>query len=395
MVSHPTENVYTFSKVQRIPCPVHNGKDKNVSLGAGWAVCHSRGCSSKDILAALNLTPAIRWTPPPRRAASVAPLPAVSAAEGLDYLERIRTPQGATIPYQRNDGQRGKHWRNTDKRRNPGVTGDGWQARRFNPHDPASATAICLTEGEKDSATLAAAGMVSFCAPRGAGSLPAADLTELVELANATGLPVMLCGDNDTVGVGAMRRVREQLRKEGLHPIDTAGRATAKGSIADLPTHELLSLVHLLAQYDDPSWLKPLRTSKKYESFRCPHPKRWQGLSGDRQTVKNFRSCGNTATCRQCDEWEAFLHIERAIRGNPMQMVVVSGFGSDASTIAETVGEAKVHRERQLDRLRKWSATRQKTENPSKLKPRWDVHLSGDDDQLGYAGESLSPVLGE
>ena len=32
---------------------------------------------------------------------------------------------------------------------------------------------------------------------------------------------------------------------------------------------------------------------------------------------------------------------------------------------------------------------------PTKLKPRWDVHLSGDDDQLGYAGESLSSVLGE
>ena len=30
-----------------------------------------------------------------------------------------------------------------------------------------------------------------------------------------------------------------------------------------------------------------------------------------------------------------------------------------------------------------------------KLKPRWDVHLSGDDDQLGYAGEPLSSVLGE
>ena len=28
----------------------------------------------------------------------------------------------------------------------------------------------------------------------------------------------------------------------------------------------------------------------------------------------------------------------------------------------------------------------------AKLKPRWDVHLSGDDDQLG---ESLSSVLGE
>ena len=30
-----------------------------------------------------------------------------------------------------------------------------------------------------------------------------------------------------------------------------------------------------------------------------------------------------------------------------------------------------------------------------KLKPRWDVPLSGDDDQLGCAGESLSSVLGE
>ena len=30
-----------------------------------------------------------------------------------------------------------------------------------------------------------------------------------------------------------------------------------------------------------------------------------------------------------------------------------------------------------------------------KLKPRWDVHLSGDDDQLGCADESLSSVLGE
>ena len=33
-------------------------------------------------------------------------------------------------------------------------------------------------------------------------------------------------------------------------------------------------------------------------------------------------------------------------------------------------------------------------EREPKLKPRWDVHLSGDDDQLGCAGESLSSVLG-
>ena len=33
--------------------------------------------------------------------------------------------------------------------------------------------------------------------------------------------------------------------------------------------------------------------------------------------------------------------------------------------------------------------------NGTKLKPRWDVHLSSYDDQLGCAGESLSSVLGE
>ena len=51
-------------KVRRIKCPVHGGKDRNVSLGNGWAKCHSRGCASKDILAALGQTPAAPWTPP-------------------------------------------------------------------------------------------------------------------------------------------------------------------------------------------------------------------------------------------------------------------------------------------------------------------------------------------
>ncbi len=36
-----------------------------------------------------------------------------------------------------------------------------------------------------------------------------------------------------------------------------------------------------------------------------------------------------------------------------------------------------------------------KTDTYPKLKPRWNVHLSGDDDQLGCAGEFLSSVLGE
>ena len=77
------------------------------------------------------------------------------------------------------------------KRRNPGVTGDGWQLRRFDPVDPSTATAICLAEGEKDASILAAAGLIAFTAPRGAQSLPLADFTELVDLAKATALPVL------------------------------------------------------------------------------------------------------------------------------------------------------------------------------------------------------------
>ena len=101
-------------------------------------------------------------------------------------------------------------------RRNPNVTGDGWQLRRFDPVDPSSATALCLTEGEKDAAQLSAAGLIAFTAPRGAQSLPGADFTELVALAKDTHLPVLLCGDSDQPGRKAMRQVRRQLQPVGV-----------------------------------------------------------------------------------------------------------------------------------------------------------------------------------
>ena len=84
--------------IKRIKCPVHQGKDRNVSLGNGWAVCHSRGCSSADILAALNIAPALRYAPPPmppRPAVSIAPLPPVAHTAASEYLAGIGTPQGA------------------------------------------------------------------------------------------------------------------------------------------------------------------------------------------------------------------------------------------------------------------------------------------------------------
>ena len=143
----------------RFRCPVHHGKNLSVAVGfingRAWAKCWSNGCPSSDILAALGITntQSIPWTPPrpprPRPTFSVNYLLPVSHTQALDYLLGIRTPEGAAIAYQRNDGQRGNHWRNPDMRRNPGVTGDGWQLRRFDPVDPSSAVAICWPRARK------------------------------------------------------------------------------------------------------------------------------------------------------------------------------------------------------------------------------------------------------
>ena len=195
-------------------------------------------------------------------------------------MKGVLTPAGATIYYQRNDGRRGKHWRNPDKRRNPGVTGDGWQVRRFNPNDPSAAVAIALTEGEKDAAQLSAAGLIAFTAPRGAQSLPGADFTELVELAKDKGLPVLLCGDNDLVGREAMRKVRALLKMDfHLDAINLAG--PEKGSIADLPAADLQALIRIKLSDRDASWQKPGRNRAIYKDFKCPRPKRNVKSAGD------------------------------------------------------------------------------------------------------------------
>ena len=314
------------------------------------------------------------------------PVASCKPRTGARLPERYKeTHEGAAVFYQRNDGQSGKHWRNLDMRRNPGVTGDGWQVRRFDPVDPSSATALCLTEGEKDAAHLSAAGLIAFTAPRGAQSLPGADFTELVALAKDTHLPILLIGDNDEVGRKAMRQVRRQLQPVGVpeplpYPItgwkrtqnpphldvtDLTGRAPEKGSIADLPQPELHKLLGLLLQDLDERMVKPVRSRMMYREYWCPHPKRQQRAAGDDQNIMTFLPCGNTATCQKCCDWENFLHIERCWRGEPAQMVVVSGFGGADSTIAETVGMAKVYRGRWKDRLRKTSAVDKYQENPT------------------------------
>ena len=287
--------------------------------------------------------------------------------QAAEYLKGILTPFGSSIQYQRDDGQRGRHWRSDTKRRNPGVTGDGWQLRRFDPIDPPSATAICLAEGEKDASILAAAGLIAFTAPRGAQSLPLADFTELADLAKATGLPVFLAGDYDEPGREAMRKVRRLLKIDlHLDAIDITSLAPEKGSVADLLAEDLLSLIRVKLSDPDPRWQKPIRSRAQYLEYKCPRPKRYIKSAGDGAKIWALVSCGNSGVCRECAAWESYLHIERCWRGRPGQMLRVSGFGDDGSTIAETTGLGKLYRERLEWRLRKSSRVLQKEENPSR-----------------------------
>ena len=396
----------TGQGTKRFRCPVHHGKNLSVAVGyihsRAWAKCWSHGCSQSDILAALNLSnsSSIPWTPPPpprpRPTISVNYLPPVSHTQALDYLLGISTPEGAGITYQRDDGQRGKHWRNPDMRRNPGVTGDGWQLRRFDPIDPSSATAICLAEGEKDAAILATAGLIAFTAPRGAQSLPLADFTELADLAKATGLPVFLAGDYDEPGREAMRKVRRLLKIDlHLDAIDITSLAPEKGSVADLPAEDLLSLIRVKLSDPDPRWQKPIRSRAQYLEYKCPRPKRNIKGAGDLSGIWSLVSCGNTATCRECAAWESFLHIERCWQGKPAQMLQVSGFGEVGSTIAETVGAAKLYRERLEWRLRKSSRVPQKEQIPSSEHENFMTALALGDDYRASLAMFLSSPLSE
>ena len=397
--------ITTTEATQRFKCPVHHG-GKNLSVAVGfidgraWAKCWSHGCSQSDILAALGLTdnsPSIPWTPPPPRlrpTIGITPLPPVSHTQALDYLSGIRRPAGAAIAYQRDDGQRGKHWRNPDKRRNPGITGDAWQLRRFDPADPASAEAICLTEGEKDAAQLSAAGLTAFTAPRGAQSLPGADFTELVELAKDKGLPVLLCGDNDLVGREAMLKVRSLLKKD-FHLDTTTLVGPEKGSVADFPAEDLLALIRLELLDRDADWQKPCRHRAMYQQFKCRHPKYNIKTAGDVSRIWSEVPCCNTATCTRCRDWENFLHIERCWRGNPAQMVVVSGFGGADSTIAETVGTAKVYREHLEGRLRKNSYVLQLVKNTTSERRNFMTALAIGDDYRASLTMFLSSPLSE
>ena len=258
--------------------------------------------------------------------------------------------------------------------------------------DPSTAQAVALAEGEKDAATLAVAGLIAFTAPRGAQSLPLADFTELVELAKDTGLPVLLCGDNDLVGREAMRKVRSLLKSD-FHLDATNLIEPEKGSVADFPAEDLKALIRVKLSDRNPSWQKPGRNRAMYVKFKCSRPKRNINTAGDDVGIWGLAPCGNTAVCKRCCEWENFLHVERCWRGGPAQMIQVSGFGEDGSTIPKTTGLAKVYRSHFEERLRKNAYVLQKHENPSEERRHFMTALKiGNDYRASLAVFLSSPL---
>ena len=217
-----------------------------------------------------------------------------------------------------------------------------------------------------------------------------------MELAKLTGLPVLLCGDNDEPGREAMRKVRLLLRKDHVDAIETHRTAPPKGSVADLDILDLQGLVRNKLSDRDPSWQKPIRSRAQYLEYKCPRPKRNIKGAGDLSGIWGLVSCGNTATCQKCSEWANFLHVERAWRGKPAQMIQVSGFGGDGSSIAETVGLGKVYREHLEWRLRKSSQIQQKEENPSRGSENFMTALAlGDDYRAALTMFLSSPLSAE
>ena len=239
---------------------------------------------------------------------------------------------------------------------------------------------------------MASSGVIAFTAPRGAQSLPQADFTELVALAKETGLPVLLCGDNDKVGRDAMLKVRALLKKDH-HQDATYLFGEGKGSVADFPAADLLALIRIKLSDRKPSWQKPGRNRAEHHQFKCPRPKRNLNATGDGARIWGLVPCGNTATCKACCEWESFLHVERCWRGKPEQMIQVSGFGKEGSTIPETTGLAKVYRSHFEERLRKNADVHHKQENPSEERRHFMTALKiGNDYRASLAVFLSSPL---
>ena len=364
----------------RIPCPAHGSTSDSLSVWAddGLAAKCFAGCSYPDVLAALEretgltlrrqeadgygtpdrrpqAAPAAEGPlsyaevaalvgnnhlgagqvrqneyqlppPPPADAGELAP---VSANDSELYLARMDRATGGRIQYRNRDGRLAAHTRSAGKRvRNWGMTGPGWQPRRFDPHDLDAATAIVIAEGEKDAAYSALAGFVSYAMPGGSTRAESADWSIVANAAHALGLPVVMAGDNDDVGRKARQAVVAALHGYGVRALALSLAASdAGGSPVDLP--DFAARVNdLIAPAD--SWQRPRRPDTP--EFRCPSAIRLEHQTAGGQPVFRLVPCSN-GNCVPCEAWATELHILRVTRAAPPLALVYSGFTSEDGAI--------------------------------------------------------------
>ena len=221
-------------------CPLCGGSDNatkcRVSLMGEYVLAHCYGCEapSRDLLAAFGVerepghatTLPAAYIPPNPKPFILEPEPPpahIPFASAIDYLADIQSEQGSGVVYTHPDGRKGKHrrWATADggkETRNPGITGPGWYARIWLPQYKDRAVAIIVCEGEKDAARAALAGQYGVSVPGGAGRMGSADYAAVKELADGTGLPVLIAGDADQAGTRGVGAAIEALIDIGIRP---------------------------------------------------------------------------------------------------------------------------------------------------------------------------------
>ena len=221
-------------------CPLCGGSDNatkcRVSLMGDYVLAHCYGCEapSRDLLAAFGVErepghaavlPAAYIPPDPKPfILEPEPPPAhIPFASAIDYLADIQSAQGSGVVYTHPDGRKGKHRRWANCRRRQGNP----QPRHHRPRMvrpgmvasvPRSRRRDHRLRGRKGCGPAlrlpASSGRPS---PAARGRMGSADYTAVKELADETGLPVLIAGDADQAGTRGVGR-RDRSSDRHRHP---------------------------------------------------------------------------------------------------------------------------------------------------------------------------------
>lgn len=191
----------------RLPCPVHDGKDKNLSIwdtpdGQIGARCWSHECDYRAIIAALGvedqrvyrLACAVCGLATETRNAMTHTATYYTAAGDAQCVHRYGDKKGLPGIY----GERAEHLR-----------GQAYQILEW-PVDGYDGRPV-VVEGEKTAAAVQGAGVIAYSWMGGAGRAGHTDLTPLGGQDE-----VVLWPDNDLPGLNAMRAIADGLARLGV-----------------------------------------------------------------------------------------------------------------------------------------------------------------------------------